>query len=81
MARSRRPGVKLPPSGKITKASLASSPVARSAIWSSIPSPAAGLGEMKRAGMRCSATSMAGSHTRVFLRTTRGSRWYQCISA
>jgi hypothetical protein len=32
IARSRRRGVKLPPSGKITKASFSSSPVARSAI-------------------------------------------------
>ena len=42
--RSRRRGVKLPPSGKITNASFSSSPVASSAIWSSMRSPAAGFG-------------------------------------
>ena len=45
------------------------------------PRPAAGLGEMNRAGIRCRTTSIAGSQARVSLRTTRGSRSYQCISA
>ena len=74
MARSRRAGVKLPPSGKITNASLASRPVASAAICDSRSSPAAGLGEMNFAGIRRRITSIAGSQARVFLRTTRGSR-------
>ena len=36
---------------------------------------------MKRAGIRCSTTSITGSQARVSLSTTRGSRAYQCISA
>ena len=79
--RSRRRAVKLPPSGKITNASFSSRPVASSAIWSSTPAPSLGLGEMNLAGIRCRSTSMAGSHARVSLRTTRGSRSYQCMSA
>ena len=81
IARSRRAAVKLPPSGKITKASLWSRPVASDAIWDSRSSPAAGFGEMKRAGTRLRITSIAGSQARVFFRTTRGSRWYQCSRA
>ena len=38
-------------------------------------------GVMNRAGIRCSSTSIIGSQASVFLRTTRGSRPYQCISA
>ena len=45
------------------------------------PRPRPGLGEMNRAGIRCSSTSIAGSHCRVSLRTTRGSRSYQYMSA
>ena len=41
---------------------------------SSRRSPAPGSGVMKRAGMRCSSTSIAGSQARVSLSTTRGSR-------
>ena len=36
---------------------------------------------MNRAGSRLSTTSMTGSQASVSLRTTRGSRSYQCISA
>ena len=81
MARSRRRGVKLPPSGKITKQSfssrlLASSPTSESTL---LPDP--GFVEMNRLGSRLSSTPMAGSQARVSLSTTRGSRWYQCIRA
>ena len=44
IARSRRAGVKLPPSGKITNASLVSSPAARAPICDSRSSPAPGSG-------------------------------------
>ena len=78
MPRCRRAGVKLPPSGKITNASFSSRPCASSSMWRSRSPP---RGSMNRAGSRLSTTSIAGSQARVSLSTTRGSRWYQCISA
>ena len=82
MARSRRPGVKLPPSGKITNASSSSRPVARCAdlLARSTRRPS-GAGAMNRFGSRLSSTSIAGSHCRLSLSTIRGSRSNQLTSA
>ena len=78
MAPERRAWVKLPPSGKITKASFSSRPVTRAAISVSRSMPRPGV--MKRAGMRCSSVSMTGSQASVAFSTTRGSREYHAIN-
>jgi len=74
MPRRQRPGVQLPPSGKITRAPSWSSPLASRSICSlKTPSPARRWA-MKTLGRRLATTSRLGSSCIVAFMTTRGRR-------
>ena len=74
MARSRRRGVKLPPSGKITRAPVGPSPAASRSISLMTRLPAPRRAGTKALGRRLMTTSRPGSNWRAAFITIRGLR-------
>ncbi len=76
MPSCHRPGVQLPPSGKITRAPSRPRPRARRSIWSTKTLSPARRREMKTLGRRLATTSTPGSSCMAAFMTTRGRRSY-----
>jgi hypothetical protein len=74
MPRRQRPGVQLPPSGKITSAPVWSSPRASRSIWSVKMLSPVWLPLMNTLGSRLPTTSRLGSSCSDAFMTTRGRR-------